>query len=572
MVLQFGRFLCVLWLVDLLYCVPMITGVRTALPQESVSPARLIREAIQLALQNDAEQATQRYYQALESPLNDSLANALFTDIKDLLIPSEIASYKSASDKSQWLRRFWLRHDPTPATLANERLVEHYLRLQVARTRYRSPQPRGYDDRGVIYVRYGPPDDRFISSMGEFTRDNESWVYHRLGDVSFDFIEYGGLFYLVDDISKAIVPNENKLFSLVQLFEERSNLNLAYQVTAANLRMVLQSIRSGQAAPAMRVGDIIRQDYIARIDRVKQSLPAHASTYRPREKPLKFVISLASFGPEFENLERIKSKEKGVLREKNTSRLELYYAILLKELIANKLFDGSRPPYVFWDFAVYNKVHDLLLQKEDSLKLDLAAVLSQKDYVSQLTFFLQPDTYRIALDIRSPQTNQRGMMQMLVAVPEFPKDRLSMSDIELASIVRPAAPEDREKGFIKNGLYVRPYPYRVIVRQQPIFVYFEIYGLFLDESGTARYRVTYEVEQKGPSGVLALLSALNPFGGKKSSLSLSYEYTTDDRYVPQYTSLDFSGLEPGEHRLVVRVEDLVAGVGVEKKIKFKLVQ
>ncbi|MDQ7054618.1 MAG: GWxTD domain-containing protein [candidate division KSB1 bacterium] len=129
MYLQFGRFLCILWLIGLLYCVPMITGVRTALPQESVSPAGLIREAIQLALQNDAEQATQRYYQALESPLNDSLANALFTDIKDLLIPSEIASYKSASDKSQWLRRFWLRHDPTPATLANERLVEHYQRL-----------------------------------------------------------------------------------------------------------------------------------------------------------------------------------------------------------------------------------------------------------------------------------------------------------------------------------------------------------------------------------------------------------------------------------------------------------
>ncbi|MDQ7054620.1 MAG: hypothetical protein Q9P14_17685 [candidate division KSB1 bacterium] len=212
------------------------------------------------------------------------------------------------------------------------------------------------------------------------------------------------------------------------------------------------------------------------------------------------------------------------------------------------------------------------MQKRHASRWTFGGVCA-KDYVGQLTFFLQPDTtaWR-SLDIRSPQTNQRGMMQMLVAVPEFPKDRLSMSDIELASIVRPAAPEDREKGFIKNGLYVRPYPYRVIVRQQPIFVYFEIYGLFLDESGTARYRVTYEVEQKGPSGMLALLSALNPFGGKKSSLSLSYEYTTDDRYVPQYTSLDFSGLEPGEHRLVVRVEDLVAGVGVEKKIKFKLVQ
>ncbi len=77
--LQFGRFLCILWLAGLLHWLPMCIGVPAALPQESASPAGLIREAIQLALQNDAEQATQRYYQALKSPLSDSLANALFT-------------------------------------------------------------------------------------------------------------------------------------------------------------------------------------------------------------------------------------------------------------------------------------------------------------------------------------------------------------------------------------------------------------------------------------------------------------------------------------------------------------
>ncbi|MDQ7065050.1 MAG: hypothetical protein Q9P90_12500, partial [candidate division KSB1 bacterium] len=223
-------------------------------------------------------------------------------------------------------------------------------------------------------------------------------------------------------------------------------------------------------------------------------------------------------------------------------------------------------------FSVFTKNYQLVVRKIEIIALNLAAVLSLKDYLGQLTFFLQPDTYRVALDIQSPQTNQRGMMQMLVAVPEFPQDRLSMSDIELASMVRLATAEDKEKGFIKHGLYVRPYPYRFIVRQQPIFVYFEIYGLFLDETGTARYRVTYEVEQKGPSGVLALLSALNPFGGKKSSLSLSYDYTSSNRHVPQYTSLDFSGLEPGEHTLVVRVRDLVAGLEVQKSIRFKILQ
>ncbi|MDQ7054416.1 MAG: hypothetical protein Q9P14_16560 [candidate division KSB1 bacterium] len=84
--------------------------------------------------------------------------------------------------------------------------------------------------------------------------------------------------------------------------------------------------------------------------------------------------------------------------------------------------------------------------------------------------------------------------------------------------------------------------------------------------------MTYEVLRKALRRVLALLSALNPFGGKSPACRLSCDYTSSNRHVPQYTSLDFSGLEPGEHTLVVRVRDLVAGLEVQKSIRFKILQ
>ncbi len=567
MQLGFGRLLCILGLAGLLNWVPTLTGARAVFPQESASPASLLREAIQLALQNDAEQATRRYYQVLESPLSDSLETVLFTDIKDLLIPSEIASYKSASNKGQWLLRFWHRVDPTPATQANERLVEHYQRLQVARTRYRSPQPRGYDDRGMIYVRYGEPDNVYTSPMGRNTRGNESWGYHRLGDVSFDFVEYGALYRLESDLRRAIesVPQNlrDALDLLAELFLARQSLNIRYQVIANKLDQ-LRRFRSKdipvQAALA-EANRAILYDYMVRNEERQQALPRHTTDFTVREDRLNLILSFALFAA------GESEKEKG-----DKSRLELYYAIPLQQLHAAEMFAGGSRRDLEMYFSVFTRNYKRVAQVEKAIALDLAAVLSQKDYLGQLTFFLQPDTYRVALDIQSPQTHQRGLIQMQVAVPAFPQDRLSMSDVELASIVRPASPEDREQGFIKNGLYVRPYPYRVLVRQQPIFVYFEIYGLFLNESGTARYRVTYEVEQKRPSGVLALLSALNPFGGQKSSLSLSYEYTTGNRHVPQYTSLDYSGLQPGEYTLVVRVRDLVSGMEGQKGLKIKLIE
>lgn len=57
------------------------------------------------------------------------------------------------------LVRWWRAQDDLPATPVNERLAEHLTRVAVALDAYADPDdPRGYDDRGEVYVRLGPPD------------------------------------------------------------------------------------------------------------------------------------------------------------------------------------------------------------------------------------------------------------------------------------------------------------------------------------------------------------------------------------------------------------------------------
>lgn len=60
---------------------------------------------------------------------------------------------------SRHIRRFWIEQDPTPDTRLNERLVEHWERIVYARKKYayNRSSPYGTDDRGLIYVKYGPP-------------------------------------------------------------------------------------------------------------------------------------------------------------------------------------------------------------------------------------------------------------------------------------------------------------------------------------------------------------------------------------------------------------------------------
>ena len=69
-------------------------------------------------------------------------------------------------------------------------------------TRQITPQPRGYDDRGMIYVRYGPPDDWVKIPSHQFIRSNESWVYWIGSGLTFDFLERGGMYYLVSYLTE----------------------------------------------------------------------------------------------------------------------------------------------------------------------------------------------------------------------------------------------------------------------------------------------------------------------------------------------------------------------------------
>ena len=59
------------------------------------------------------------------------------------------------------IKRFWIERDPTPSTLVNERLIEHWQRIARARRRFvfNHSSPYRTDDRGTFFVKYGAPDE-----------------------------------------------------------------------------------------------------------------------------------------------------------------------------------------------------------------------------------------------------------------------------------------------------------------------------------------------------------------------------------------------------------------------------
>ena len=66
---------------------------------------------------------------------------------------------KTDEERQQFVEQFWLRRDPTPDTEENEYKEEHYRRIAYANDHYASGIPGWKTDRGMIYIKYGPPDE-----------------------------------------------------------------------------------------------------------------------------------------------------------------------------------------------------------------------------------------------------------------------------------------------------------------------------------------------------------------------------------------------------------------------------
>ena len=99
-------------------------------------------------------------------------------DRKALGIDSFLSDGSASLPFGQSLVRWWRRQDPIPATPNNERLEEHLLRSAYVRNKFfRSDDARGFDDRGEIYIRFGPPQRELSVTIktAELIMDGTSW-------------------------------------------------------------------------------------------------------------------------------------------------------------------------------------------------------------------------------------------------------------------------------------------------------------------------------------------------------------------------------------------------------------
>jgi GWxTD domain-containing protein len=91
-----------------------------------------------------------------------------FEDFAPLATERDTAEYNrlSPAGRADYARRFWRDHDPDIATPENEAQLEYWARVAQAYFLYYDPVRREWDERGEVYVRYGPPDFATYNPVG----------------------------------------------------------------------------------------------------------------------------------------------------------------------------------------------------------------------------------------------------------------------------------------------------------------------------------------------------------------------------------------------------------------------
>jgi hypothetical protein len=245
--------------------------VYAGLPGADKSIAQLERARTLFALRRTQE-AERAYFSGAAFP-SETTRDLYIKDASWIADSSEIREIRAASGEQlpAVLGRLWRDRETASGRAAGSRLAEHYRRWDVAQRSYKLPPASlrqwdfgqiyrsaqsDLDDRGVIYMKHGAPDEKAFF-VADDVPPNESWVYHLpSGDLILHFAQTLGSsgWHLIEGLNQL---GGNPCMA-ARLLESRGGIDPDYQYLAELARM--DSIRIAAAA---RQGDNAARQFFA---------------------------------------------------------------------------------------------------------------------------------------------------------------------------------------------------------------------------------------------------------------------------------------------------------------------
>ncbi len=488
---------------------------------------------------NKKIKASQCFFNRLSSMTDEKMLKTTYLTMAGILSDSQRDSYKGLpiEKKGKYLAGYWLKKDPDIFTDENERLLEHYRRVEYSQKYFSKPFAEGYDDRGKYYVRWGAPDFRYMDFGGRqiktentyiYVKSNETWSYPSINNrIVLDFVEFGDRFRYAGSLRDAIVLRDNKS-QADNLYDERTgHLWGKYKDTFY--------IRMGAERPWERENALInapgeRYELESILDPFKMDVKTAQFKGEPGKTDLIFLYALTEKTmPKCSNgLYRF--KQQVIARDKNWKRK--YYNEKMENLdtICNP---GEILPY-YYDTGL--------------LKLEAG-------------------TFHTGIGLTDSTIGVRAVHTAEINVRDFSGNGLMCSDIIFAHDIKP----DNNSGkFVRNRTKITPFPFKKISKINPVNIYFEIYNLALDNNGYTRYELSSTLKRTGTKGNIISRIINHVKDRHHQPVTAQFERKSTRMNEQEYFSILFSALDKGRYELTVQVKDLIGGKTTSVQKAFEL--
>lgn len=462
--------------------------------------------------------------------LMDGETREAYTDLTLILPPEDWDEFQDAPEA--FAERYWTSRDPRFLNASNERRTEHYARLVEAELLYRSEDlgiPGWRTERGRLYVRYGPPqldvviEGAFGAVVEQFSERNDVFAVDPDRPAGpevvnrFNVWDYGdGTRFVFED------PGRNGQFRLYSLPADVYGLATVHNPEAMDFVQIAE-------------------------DEVRRQPERY--TFESPGRQVELPYRVAAF------------KGEG-------GRTDLYvnYGIPVA---------GSPEEGVQEDVDVTVKTGAFLIGPERDLLVErrrtvyglrgaqIVPFQQTRLWTSTEAMSARPeDGYEVSLEFETATGQTSAVQRRAVDVPNFSGGDLQLSDVLLAYYVEEADRGEPGRVF-RDGVSVQPAPWGVFGAGDPIYLYFEPYGLGI-ENGQTDYEVEASLRTKDTSTGIRRL-ARRIFGGDGTAVSSAFEVQGDRSDDTVYLFLDATGQEPGLYTLTVTVRDRVTGAEANRE-------
>lgn len=540
------------------------------------------------------EEGAEAYWSGVDAIATELETEIYWFDIRPIVAPEMDAEFRGldVESRKRFLRDFWTGLADASFVAVDDRLAEHYRRLDHVQRNFRLELPErrhyssgaayvpawqtGFDDRGVIYLRHGPPDDT-ASYSGPEVEQNVSWKYEQPdGDpMVFHFVSDEDVrdFKLVRRLSDAIITNATKMTGQT-LLSGNCSAGLGGTCDSYDSRILAGDRR------AMRDLYASRGNLDPYYDRASTGLdPQTLSTEElDLARDIRLGTTTESYEPGDEGGLPAPVYAVPFKSRSGATTLAFYYAMPTTEVtVLPRPTGGSQVDYRY-QLVVSGAEQETAARQEDDVTVATARPIPREAGVmlpGVRQVEVAPGEYRYGMKMTDLNSGRSGLARGTVTADDFTAGGLALSGLVLASRIEPAA--DAANPFVRWGrVKILALPSRIFLRSQPVFVYYEVYGLAGDE---ARYRTAYTLESRTPDRnvVARFISAVGELlsdDEEKGAITYSFERSQSGDTDPllEYFSLDVSDSPAGDYLLRVEVEDLATGASAERQVPLTLVE